>query len=57
MGASGANSSALVNTSSGDTLVTGADSWVEVATPLSGSTLVGGPQASRSPRGTMPRPI
>jgi amidase len=37
-------STAVVNTSSGDTLVTPADSWVEVATPLAGSTLVGGPQ-------------
>ena len=37
-------STAVVNTSSGDTLVTPADSWVEVATPLAGATLVGGPQ-------------
>jgi amidase len=46
IGASGSNSSALVNTSSGDARVTGADSWAEVATPLSGSTLVGGPQVT-----------
>jgi amidase len=46
IGASGSNSSALVNTSSGDAQVTGADSWVEAATPLSGSTLVGGPQVT-----------
>ena len=37
-------STAVVNTSSGDTVVTAADSWVEVATPLAGATLVGGPQ-------------
>ncbi len=43
---SGANSSAMVNTSSGDTTVTAADAWAEVATPLSGTTLVGGPQAT-----------
>jgi amidase len=46
MGASGGNSSAIVNTSSGDAVVTGADSWVEVATPLADATLVGGPQAT-----------
>jgi amidase len=45
-GASGSNSSAMVNTSSGDTAVSAADTWAEVATPLSGSTLVGGPQAT-----------
>ena len=39
-----ATSTTVVNTSSGDTLVTAEDSWVEVATPLAGSTLVGGPQ-------------
>ena len=44
--ASGANSSALVNTSSGDAAVSAADTWSEVATPLSGTTLVGGPQAT-----------
>src|SRR5687768_6819946 len=37
-------STAVVNTSSGDTLDTPADSWVEVATPLAGPTPVGGPQ-------------
>jgi amidase len=41
-----ANSSSIVNTSSGDTIVTAADSWVEVATPLAGATLVGGPQVT-----------
>src|SRR3954471_3561822 len=45
-GASGGNSSALVNTSSGDPAVTASDTWAEVATPLSGTTLVGGPQAT-----------
>jgi amidase len=44
--ASGANSSAMVNTSSGDATVTAADTWAEVATPLNGSSLVGGPQAT-----------
>ena len=39
-----ATSTSVVNTSSGDTLVTAADAWVELATPLQGSTLVGGPQ-------------
>jgi amidase len=37
-------STTVVNTSSGDTLVTAEDAWVEVATPLAGATLVGGPQ-------------
>ena len=46
IGASGANSSTLVNTSSGDATVTPADSWALVATPLDGDTLVGGPQAT-----------
>jgi amidase len=41
-----ANASAIVNTSSGDAIVTAADAWVEVATPLAGTTLVGGPQAT-----------
>jgi amidase len=45
-GSAPANSSAIVNTSSGDAIVTAADSWVEVATPLAGTTLVGGPQAT-----------
>jgi amidase len=40
------NSSSIVNTSSGDAVVTAADSWVEVATPLAGTTLVGGPQVT-----------
>src|SRR3954452_22463294 len=44
--ASGANSSALVNTSSGDTAINAADTWAEVATPLAGTKLVGGPQAT-----------
>lgn len=39
-----ATSTNVVTTSSGDTLATPEDSWVEVATPLAGSTLVGGPQ-------------
>ena len=34
----------VVNTSSGDAVVTREDSWIEVATPLAGDTLVGGPQ-------------
>ena len=46
MGASGSRFSTIVNTSSGDTLVTAADSWVDVATPTNGSTLVGGPQVT-----------
>jgi amidase len=46
IGSSGANSSEIVNTSSGDTLVTPADSWVEVATPVDGMTLAGGPQVT-----------
>jgi amidase len=46
MGASGSRFSTIVNTSSGDTLVTPADSWVDVATPTNGSTLVGGPQVT-----------
>ena len=46
MGDSGSNSSAIVNTSSGDALVTPADTWVEAATPLAGNTLVGGPQVT-----------
>ncbi|HMJ37882.1 MAG TPA: amidase family protein [Baekduia sp.] len=45
-GAAGANSSALVNTSSSDATLTAADSWAEVATPLNGTTPVGGPQAT-----------
>ncbi len=46
IGSAGANSSAIVNTSNGDAVVTVADAWVEVATPLAGSTLVGGPQVT-----------
>lgn len=46
MGPSGGNSSAVVSTSSGDAVVTPADAWVDVATPLSGNTLVGGPQVT-----------
>jgi amidase len=45
-GPSGTGSSAIVNTSSGDAVVTPADAWVTVATPVSGNTLVGGPQAT-----------
>jgi amidase len=44
IGTTGGNSSAIVTTSSGDAIVTPADAWVEYATPLSGTTLVGGPQ-------------
>jgi amidase len=43
-GAAPGNSSAIVNTSSGDAMVTAADSWVEAATPLAGTVAVGGPQ-------------
>jgi amidase len=46
IGASGANASAIVKTSSGDTQVTPADTWVEVGTPLQGTTQVGGPQVT-----------
>ena len=46
IGASGSRSSAIVNTSDGDAVVTAADAWVEVATPLAGTTLVGGPQVT-----------
>ena len=46
IGNAGPNSSAIVNTSTGDAVVTAADSWVEVATPLAGTTAVGGPQAT-----------
>ncbi len=44
--AAGGNSSAMVNTATGDATVTAADAWAEVATPLSGTSLVGGPQAT-----------
>ena len=46
IGFAGANSSSIVNTSSGDATVTAADAWVEAATPLNGTTLVGGPQVT-----------
>jgi amidase len=46
IGASGTGSSAIVNTSSGDAVVTAADAWVDVATPLAGTRLVGGPQVT-----------
>lgn len=46
IGNSGGNSSAIVTTSSGDAVVTAEDAWAEYATPLSGSTLVGGPQVT-----------
>jgi amidase len=45
-GAAPGNSSTIVNTSSGDAIVTAADAWVETATPLNGTTPVGGPQAT-----------
>src|SRR5262249_31920833 len=46
IGVTGANSSTLVKTSNGDAAVTAEDSWVEVATPLAGTTMVGGPQVT-----------
>jgi amidase len=46
IGSAGGNSSSIVNTSSGDAIVTAADAWVEAATPLAGTTLVGGPQVT-----------
>ena len=45
-GAAPGNASTIVNTSTGDATVTAADSWVEAATPLAGTTPVGGPQAT-----------
>ncbi len=45
-GETGANASALVNTSNGDARVTVADVWATVVTPLAGSTLRGGPQVT-----------
>lgn len=45
-GTTGPNASEIVTTSSGDAVVTPADSWVEYATPLQGATLVGGPQVT-----------
>jgi amidase len=46
IGNAGGNSSTIVNTSSGDAIVSAADAWVEAATPLAGTTLVGGPQVT-----------
>src|ERR1700728_672545 len=46
MGTSGSRFSTIVNPSSGDAVVTRADSWVEVATPATTATLVGGPQVT-----------
>jgi amidase len=46
IGSLGTNSSAIVKTASGGTLVTPTDSWVEVATPTEGTTMVGGPQVT-----------
>jgi amidase len=40
------NASSIVNTSSGDAVVTPEDEWVETATPLNGGTPVGGPQVT-----------
>jgi amidase len=45
-GTTGPTTSEIVATSSGDLTVTSADAWVEYATPLAGSTLVGGPQVT-----------
>jgi len=45
-GTIGANTTEIVATSSGDLTVTPADAWVEYATPLAGTTLVGGPQVT-----------
>src|SRR5262245_38360031 len=45
-GAAGPNSSAIVNSSSGDAKVSSADTWVSVATPADGTNLSGGPQAT-----------
>ncbi len=44
IGATGAGSSAIVKTSSGDAQVSPADSWIEVASPAQGTNPVGGPQ-------------
>ncbi len=46
MGASGTSAAFVVRTSDGDAIVSPADAWVEAATPLSGTTLVGGPQVT-----------
>ncbi len=40
------NASSIVNTSSGNAVVTPEDAWVETATPLNGTTPVGGPQVT-----------
>ena len=45
-GTTGPNASEIVASSSGDAVVTPADAWVEYATPLQGSTLVGGPHVT-----------
>jgi amidase len=45
-GTTGPNTSEIVTTSSGDAVVTPEDAWVEYATPLQGTTLVGGPQVT-----------
>jgi amidase len=45
-GTTGATASEIVASSSGDSTVTAADAWVEYATPLQGTTLVGGPQVT-----------
>lgn len=45
-GTTGANASEIVTSSSGDAVVTPDDAWVEYATPLQGTTLVGGPQVT-----------
>jgi amidase len=58
IGITGANSSSIVNTSSGDAIVTSADAWVEAATPLADATLVGGPQVTvLGTPNTLPRPF
>ena len=47
IGTAGPNKSTnVVNTSSGDAVVTPEDSWVEVATPPAGTTPVGGPHVT-----------
>ncbi|HEU5259733.1 MAG TPA: amidase, partial [Vicinamibacterales bacterium] len=53
-GPSGGNSSAIVNTSSGDDRVEADDTWVEVASPVDGANAVGGPQVTvLGDRGTL----
>ena len=47
LGATGSNSSSIVNTSNGDAKVAPGDAWVAVATPLDSNkpdTMIGGPQ-------------